>query len=148
MDKIKKLQVIPFNKEHLELLQLRDFEADKSEYIQKHAAGYEQGPGYSFYDDDKLIFCGGVLFLWAGVGELWIICDICVKYYIRELYFYAKLYLGRVIERYKLHRVQAHVLANYKPGQRFLRRMGFREEGLLEKYDWHKEDYCLYARIE
>ncbi len=144
----KQLKVVPFDKDHLSILQLRDFELNKLEYIQKHVAIYEQGIGYSLFDDDKLICCAGVLFLCDGVGEVWIMCDICVKHYIRELYSYVKLYLGRMIERYKLHRVQAHVLADYEAGQRFLSRMAFEKEGLLKKYDQHKEDYFLYARVK
>ena len=145
---MKKLKVVPFKKDHLSTLQLRGFELDQLEYIQKYANIYEQGIGYSAFDDDKLILCGGVLFPCNGVGEVWTICDICVKYYVRELYFYVNLYLNRMIERYKLHRVQAHVLVSYKAGQRFLKRMGFKKEGLLKKYDWNKEDYFLYTRIE
>lgn len=147
MDKIKKLIVFPFNKIHLSLLHLRDFETNRLEHIQQFPEVYEYGVGYSVFDNHRLIFCGGFIPYWEGAGEVWIICDVCVKHYIRELYFYTKLYLDRIIDRYKLHRVQSSVMVDYCAGHRFLERMGFKKEGLMRKYDWQGKDYYLYARI-
>ena len=147
MDEIKKLEVVPFKKEHLSLLKVRDFELYRMEHIQQFPEVYEHSAGYSVFDNSKLIFCAGVIPYWKGVGEAWIVCDACVKHYIRELYFYTKLYLDRIVDRYKLHRVQSSVMVDYQPGHRFLERMGFRREGLMRQYDWQGKDYYLYARI-
>jgi len=143
MGKIKKLRVVPFEIEHLEMLRLRDFETYRADYN----SVYGKGIGYSAFDDQVLIFCAGFVFLWEGVAETWILCDKCVIHYIRELYYYVASYLDRIISKYNLHRIQATVLAEYLPGRRFLGRMGFREEGLLRKYDWNGRDYFMYSRV-
>jgi len=148
MDEIKKLRVVPFKKEHLSLLKLRDFELHRLEHIQQFPEVYEHGAGYSVFDNSGLIFCAGVIPYWKGVGEAWILCDVRVKHYIRELYFYTELYLDKIIDRYKLWRVQSSVMADYYAGHRFLERMGFKKEGLMRKYDWQGKDYYLYARIK
>lgn len=147
MAEIKKLRVVPFKKEYLSLLKLRDFELHRLEHIRQFPEVYEHGVGYSVFDNRNLVFCAGVIPYWKGVGEAWIICDICVKHYIRELYHYTKLYLDKIIDIYKLHRVQSSVMVDYQAGHRFLERMGLQKEGLMRKYDWQGKDYFLYARV-
>lgn len=145
---IKRINVVPFQLEHLEVIKLRAFELHRKEYIERFRKGYQEGPAYSALDVDDLIWCGGVVILWQGVGEAWILCSNCINHYIKELYHYTKAYLDVIIAEYNLHRVHASVLSEYRAGYRFLERMGFEREGLMHKYDWQGSDYYLYARIK
>lgn len=147
MNEIKSLEVVPFELEHLGLIELRSIENRRYEYMKKCRDTYLKGPAYSVFDGDSLVFCGGVVIQWDGVGECWLICNNTIKKYMREVCFYSDNYLERIIIDSHLHRVQATVPARWSKGLRFLERLGFYREGLLRKYSADKEDYYMYSRI-
>lgn len=147
MSEIKSLEVVPFELEHLGLIKLRAIENRRYEYMKKYRDIYLKGPAYSVFDGDSLVFCGGVVIQWDGVGEGWLICNCDVKRYVREVYFYSDNYLERIIIDSHLHRVQATVPVHWGQGVRFLERLGFYREGLLRNYGPDKEDYYMFSRI-
>lgn len=147
MNKIKSLEVVPFELGHLGLIKLRAIENGRYEYMKKYRETYLKGPAYSVFDGDSLVFCGGVVIQWDRVGECWIICNNTIKKYIREICFYSDNYLERIIIDSHLHRVQATVPARWIQGVRFLERLGFHREGTLRKYSSAGEDYYMYSRV-
>ena len=47
-----------------------------------------------------------------------------------------------------MHRLQTAVLKGYIQGYRFAEFLGMKAEGEMRKYDYMKQDYIRYARVE
>lgn len=92
------------------------------------------------------IACGGILILWQGVGEGWVVTSPAIE---EHAVFFAKTtwrMMQEIIIKNQLVRVQTLVDAEHKVSQKWVERMGFRKEGLMEKYIGGR-DYFRYALI-
>ncbi|MBN2323805.1 MAG: hypothetical protein JXQ30_08720 [Spirochaetes bacterium] len=147
MSEIRELRIVPFELDHLNQVVFRAVEFGRYEFIENYKETFLKGPAYSAFDGESLVFCGGVVIYWKGVGEGWLICNHTIRKYIREVCFYVGEYLKKIISEDDLHRVQATVPAQWGQGVRFLERMGFQREGLLRKYSKDAEDYYIYSRV-
>jgi len=143
--------VLPFKTEHLDKLEIRvpglvGIDIGKAyEEIPKYNSA---GPTFSaFSDDGLLIVIAGVAIIWEGVGVAWSVPSIYVDDYKVGFHKAIKEYLEKIIEENYLHRVQCFVHKDYTVSQKWLKRLGFHSEGLLEKFGWDKADYYIYARL-
>lgn len=93
-----------------------------------------------------ILFCAGLIKLWPGTGELWLICDVQVKNYVQEMYGYCKHLLEHTMDLMYLVRAQTKVQADWQTAIKFAERMGFEREGLLKKFK-DGADYFMYARV-
>ena len=60
---------------------------------------------------------------------------------------YAGIMLDHIQEDFHLHRLQASVRGQDKIANRFVKWLGFKEEGIMERYGPNKADYIRYARL-
>ena len=147
MREIRKLYMIDFKSWHLKKLKLRP--EDGHPNINTIGKIYEEaGSSYTCIDRKKILFCAGIIILWPGVGEAWSFCDVIVRKYPREVFYYQQEFLIHEIENNNLHRVQAHCLTTWITAYKFLERLGFKREGLVRKYDSERRDYYIYSLIE
>jgi hypothetical protein len=90
----------------------------------------------------------GVWPQWPGVGRAWTMLSPEALLYPKTLHGWAKATLAAIMERDRLHRVEAVVRSGHTAGHRWVRRLGFRREGELVAYGMDRSNFHLYARIE
>ena len=119
-----------------------------SDAFERIAAQAENSVAYTGIDDDgSVIVIGGVAFLWDGVGSGWVLTS--------ELLLKHKIWCHRAIrdvldnveKDYNLHRIESIILKEHEVSMKWAERLGFKQEGLLRKYDSLKQDHWLYARV-
>jgi hypothetical protein len=97
--------------------------------------------------DNKILGCGGVKFLWPGVGEGWAIFSDEIENYKRDCYEYATNYGSNLIREMKLHRIQATLNANNSLAIKFAESIGLVRECLMKGYGYDGSDYYLYSLL-
>lgn len=97
------------------------------------------GPAFTAVIDDKIIGCGGVMIMWAGVGHAWVAFSKDIEPYPVWFTRTIRCALSDIIRGCKLHRVEAVVLADQ--GTRWLQSLGFRvENDIAQAYTEDKRD--------
>ena len=139
-----------FDIHHIKEFELRP--EDKGRLINEDPSKWEQiaykSIAHSFYHDDSLIFCGGIMLHYAGFGEAWLLCSPKAETLPAEVFRLVKRALEKIIKENKLFRVQATVRCDWKQAQRFVRDLGFIPEGVLHKYGMDQSNYIMFGRIE
>ena len=102
------------------------------------------GPAFSAWNGSQLVGIGGVKQLWDGVGEAWVLFSKNISSCKFGIYRATKAILNR---HYTYHRIQAVVRADFPLGWRMVERLGFKLEGLLEKYGPDGSDYYMYTKV-
>jgi len=92
------------------------------------------------------IACGGILPLWNRVGEGWVVTSHLVEQY--PIIFAKTVWRAtkRLIESMDLDRIQTVVDAEHTVSQKWVERMGFKNEGLMKKYLGGR-DFYRYALV-
>lgn len=91
---------------------------------------------------------GGVFPLWPGTAECWLFSSDHFDKYPKFVFKMARQVLDLADNHFEIHRLQASVRADADVNRRFIERLGFKNEGIMEKYGIHGEDYIRYARIK
>jgi len=146
-----KIEMIPYDPQHAFEILVRPHEQNlkNSEDFKKWAEINANGAAWTCrrLADGKILACAGVRILWPGCGEAWsIFCDEIVSYK-RDALVVTLNYFWRVIEDFKLRRVQAYVRADVPVAINFVEHLGFKREGLLRKFGLDGEDQYIYAVI-
>ena len=107
----------------------------------------DKGNAYTLFVDDKPIVAGGILILWQGVAEGWVMAN----QNIYELKFLAAKEIKKrtdvLCEKNKVKRLQTSVKAEFATGVRFAEWLGLRTEGLMKHYGPDGSDYLRMAKI-
>jgi len=150
MTKFRELKIVDFKYEHLKGFVGR--KEDQERMIFQDPEGFRQivnkSVAYSVFDGDKLVVCGGVMFLRSGFGEAWFLSTPLIKKYTRQVLKLSLYYLDMIIDKYDLYRVQATPRINWPSGYKFVERLGFKREGIMRKYGLNKKDCYMYGRIK
>jgi hypothetical protein len=111
------------------------------------AKKFTRGIAYTIEAPEGLVASGGVIPLWKGVGEAWVVTsDLVEKYPI----FFAKTVwrkLHEILDVNGIERVQTTIHRDHMVSQRWAERMGFENEGLMRRF-LGGEDYYRYALIK
>lgn len=134
-------------------LQQGDIEEVRKNPLEEAVKRYPDLPtpdnnAFSGFWDGELIGVGGVIILWEGVGELWLILskdfigisDIATFMAIRKK-------INELIANNNLWRVQAIVRDDFPKAIKMIEALGFHSEGLLERYCPDKGDAIIYSRV-
>lgn len=147
---MSKARIIPFKVEHIEVMDIRDYELNTSFSLENVQAGLKvfenSRKAGTIICEGKVIAIMGVQDLWPGVCELWVIPS---KY----LHDYAlpfartirKAMSSGILNSYR--RVQIQALDD-ELHNRWLRFLKFEKEGTLRKYDTLGNDMNMWARIQ
>jgi len=143
------MKVVPFHREHLNLIDARKQEAEGlMPYLNDAFLQVAEGlpHNYSMVEDGKIITCMGLLPMWDGVYEVWQIPSIYVEDYIKS---YCKNVLGLLdsaAEKLDIWRMQTKSPAD-DLHDRWMKFIGFECEGTLKKYSRFGKDYRMWRRI-
>ena len=111
------------------------------------AINLSKGPAFTGVANGEIIACGGILPLWKGVGEAWVVSSELVSLYPITFAKVIWRKLKSIIEELELERVQTTVDVEHKVSQKWLERMNFENEGLMRKFLGGR-DYYRYAWIK
>ena len=97
--------------------------------------------------DDKVICCFGIINLWRGVGEIWLLPSVYVTNYRKTFHKTIINVLNNEQKNNKLHRIQSVCDIRNQVTINWHKHLGFTEEGILRKYDKAGRDYIMMARV-
>ena len=105
------------------------------------------GLSFTLLHNNNPLCSGGIVPLWNGVAEGWVISS--------KRIFKNRIKASRLIKKRtdllcaanKIWRLQTAVKSNFKTGLRFAEFLGFKNEGLMKAYGPDKTDYYRMARI-
>ncbi len=117
-------------------------------YVDNRICNYSTpGNAFTMFMDDKPVFAIGVVVLWKGVAEGWVIAS----QNIFEMKFLAaksmKIITEELCKKNKIKRLQTSVKSEFKQGVRFATWLGMEVEGLKKNYGPDGSDYYQLARI-
>jgi hypothetical protein len=146
---LKSVTLIDFDPSHVQAME--DIEGELQylgdDLIDNLTRTEEAGPGYTGVFQDKVIGCGGVRLFWDGVGEAWGIYPPNFYDNIREVFYYTKTMMNRIIDENSLKRVQATARVDYPGAQNWLRHLGFSIECKMKNYCPSGQDTFLYSLL-
>lgn len=107
-------------------------------------AFYERGPAFSGFLNGTLLGCAGVVPLWPGLGEAWIVLSPEGRRH-RAWYRAVARILPSIAASGRFRRIQADVVREFEAGRRFVERLGFKYEFTMPKYGPNGEDFVRYV---
>lgn len=148
----KKVEVFEFHPDHLAVMEVREEEAqgvlslpDQYErFLMMSKCSIESS---TFTYGDKMLFCAGYISLWPGVIECWMVPSKYVHVHKLAFCKLLKEYVNDIIVEQKCHRFQT-TAPDDELHARWMKFLGLKKEGVLEKYTHTQQDYCMYARVK
>ena len=106
-------------------------------------------PGMSFtlLVDDNPILAGGIVPLWNGVAEGWVMASKEVNDYKIKSASVVKKRLDLLCNNNNIYRLQTAVKEEFKTGVRFAEWLGLKNEGLMTMYGPDQTNYYRMAKI-
>jgi len=114
--------------------------------LQRYAERFSGGPAVTLFKDDEPVACGGIVLMWPGVGEAWIVFGEKAYRYPKEIFRVCLRFMASAIKHFKLVRIQASTVAEFEEANRWAEHLGFIMEGTRRKY-MGGQDYNSYALI-
>lgn len=90
------------------------------------------------------IACWGLVPLWAGVSEAWML----VSPNLSRGSLSVCRNIMQILDASLEHRIQTSVLCDFEQGHRFVKMLGFRAEGVMEDFDNVQRSHIRYARLK
>jgi len=107
----------------------------------------QPGNAYTMFVNDKPVFACGIVVLWDGVAECWVMASQNV-YEMKFLAARTILELqNKLCKKNKIRRLQTSVKADFKRGLRLAEWCGLEIEGLKKKYGPDGSDYYQLGKI-
>jgi hypothetical protein len=105
------------------------------------------GLSYTLLLNDEPIICGGIVPMWDGVAEGWVLSSKRIFDYKIKAAGSIKKRLDLLCTNNKIWRLQTSVKEEFKTGVRFAEWLGLKKEGLMMKYGPDKTNYYRMAKI-
>lgn len=144
------MNVIPFEKDHLTKITLRDVEKNilksPNGFMPKVIAASSFGTSGTFLFNKEILCCAGYISLWSGVADFWILPSTLVAKYPIQFSKAMKAYFDNVANSENLHRAQT-VSIDDELHCRWLEWLGFECEGVLKQYSMDKKNYKMWGKI-
>ena len=102
---------------------------------------------WSGIHNGHLVGSGGIIPLWDGVAECWLIGGWRLGSHKVSAVRALTATLARQVKEQQLRRLQAVVRADWDEAVRFVEFLRFEREGLLRGYGPDGSDHYIYARI-
>lgn len=134
---------VPFKPDHFDLLEMRAHERTLDQAQLRGVAAISKSS--TFIIDGRILCVAGILELWTGVAEVFIIPSIYVSQYSVPFLLRTKTVLNAWQKRY--HRLQTASVDNEETN-RFMTALGFKCEGVLVKYGANGLNYRQWARVK
>ncbi len=105
-----------------------------------------KGLAFTGYSGNHVIGCCGIVKLWDGHGEAWLLADSSITNHSKWAYRHIKTMMQQVIDNMDLNRVQAAVKKDFPASIRFVEKLGFKAEGEMPEY-FLGETHVRYAKV-
>ena len=138
-------RVIEFDRFHPTLMTLR--EIDKPVFAKNTFEFVQPGTAWTGICSDKIICCFGFHVLWEGVAEIWMVPDANLTKKKMVFHRASHKYLLFLAKKLNLWRIQAHVCTENIPGDKWIRSVYFKEEGICRRYGPDSKDYVIFGRV-
>jgi len=141
---------IPFEPGHADDLisQAETNEAEKKFLLGGHLHNLATlGHSVSVVRNGHLLGAGGIVPIWDGLGEAWVLPSAAVKNHKKTFVRLIRENMERLSDELAFRRVQATARADAPKALRFLEFLGFEREGLLRAYGPDGSDHILFAKI-
>jgi hypothetical protein len=142
------MKLIPFRAAHVDLFTPRwPGSVEGGANPDSLLAGETSGPAWTLIVDGRVIGCGGVMLLWPGVGEGWMLPGTDTHRHKLALHRTVGRQIVELQDHERLRRLQTIVNVNYPESARWLSRLGFENEGLMKRFGVNGDDYWRLARV-
>lgn len=140
------MKVIPYQPEHLETMEVQTAQEDALGHVDRRYCEDLKGSGeaYSLEKDGTIYCCVGLVPMWHNNGLVWAFLSKDARKYMITI----TRVVSRLLEEKDYTRLQTHVVADFKQGSRWMEMFGFKNEGLMKKYDPEGNDCYMYARVK
>ena len=148
------MKLIPFHPSHVQWLQqpvagvtdhMRNPIVNWEDWARDHV---DEGSAYTgIADDNNIIACGGIVRLWHQHGDAWFYGTHHLPKHIKSVVKVLRRSIEIIADKKDYKRVSTHVLADWEEALRFIKFLGFKEEGFHPKYGPEETDYYSYARL-
>lgn len=98
----------------------------------------------TYIEDDKIIFACGLKWMRQGVGHCWVIPSVYVDKYAKTFYKEINNLLEEHSRKMNMHRVQTTIT---EPFVKWIKKLGFHQESVLEKITHDKKDEYLFVKF-
>lgn len=148
-----KFEIVPLQSEHLRQIKPREFEAREMQQLgpaecDRMVQEYlQRGVAITGLFNGEIGFCLGLFRLWRGVADVWAVTTPLVSRFPKAFHKAAKEHLAHHIQDLALHRVQTAVRVEHGVSRKWLRRLGFKEEGGMPGYGPDGETYVRFAWV-
>lgn len=139
------VSLVNFEPYHIDLIDLKEGQNFVSSNKELVAAQAKNNLAMTMVIDGRIIGCGGVVRMWDGVGEVWLVVGDCLPDYQIMVCKTAKNFIKLIDPIY--HRLQMAVNINNPEAAKFAEYLGFINPYLMREYDSLKQDYFLYERL-
>ena len=127
----------------LDFARINPIETDVKDYPQLNLVGYAK----TGLIGNRIIGLGGVIPMWEGVGEFWIILTKESQLHKVETFKCIYRIVEEAIIDLHLVRAQAIVDCDFDRANKMVETLGFILEGRLEKYLPNSKDAFIYKRM-
>lgn len=106
---------------------------------------------YTIIFEGHIVGVGGLIILWEGVGELWLMLTAdCKKHGLYGLIALSAIKdkIEELIENNNIRRAQAVIRTDFPQAIKMIEFFGFEREGLLKQYCPDKGDIYMYGRLQ
>jgi len=140
-------KLIPFDVEHLYLMDLRDRDKLMDWDLVKTIRNAEN-IGVTYVIDDKPIASGGVIPMWEGVGTSWMACSKDYKNYAVSVGRYMLDTISSAFDIFDLRRIQATCDEKDEESIKFHEWAGYEKEGILKRYGIDGSNHIMFAKVK
>jgi hypothetical protein len=152
LDGVKK-KVTHFHPKHLWFLNLEEYQ---KKYF-KDIPGYEKylekniinNAAYTGYYDTKPVVCFGLLNMFPGVAEAWLIPGKELKQFKIALPFHraTKVFFDCAFDLFDLRRIQVSVDSNNLTALKWIEKLLFIREGIMKSFGPDGNDYIMLSKL-
>jgi hypothetical protein len=141
------IEVVPFQIEHFDAMD-RDPDHQDLTKSREHFAKYPLlGPAWTLMIEHKPVVSSGVVIVWEGMGEAWMLLNgKMIERYPLTVFRVIKSGLSAIIEDCRLHRIQTFVLDGHPKAHKWIQVLGFKQEAKLDGFGPDKKAYWIYGR--
>jgi hypothetical protein len=143
-----KYKIVPFEPEHWDMIEFREFERETMGKLldEIRVKADVHGPTYTGFIDGKVAWFAGIVLMWPGVGEGWLLASGLATENKLGFLRGIKRLMHKLINTHQLHRMQTTVMHGHTELIRFVEFLGMEFEGRMKNYGPNKEDYLMYGR--
>ena len=145
-------RLIDFSPVHVVMLNVNEFDQKYFDVF----GNYEDvllsysalGKAFTAIHHGKPMCCFGVIPLWPGCAECWLVPDVEIGTIARSFHRTSKAIFDIFMSEWRLVRLQVTVNCGNVAASKWIKKMSFSEEGRLQNYGPEGDDYFMFSRLE